>query len=109
LGKNVLLKKGVKLNNVVIGDNVTIGINSKIRNTVIWNDVNIDRKAMLDGCVICNNNEIGKNVTVKAGLILAEGCEIGQLVNVEKDVTIWSNKVIEDASIVSNNLILGRK
>ncbi|MGB5965008.1 MAG: sugar phosphate nucleotidyltransferase [Sulfurimonadaceae bacterium] len=109
LGKNVLLKKGVKLNNVVIGDNVTIGINSKIRNSVIWNDVNIERKAVLDGCVICNNNLIGRNVTVKAGMILAEGCEIGQLVNVEKDVTIWPDKVIEEASIVSHSMVLGSK
>lgn len=64
---------------------------------------------MLDACVICNNNIIGKNVTVKAGMILAEGCEIGQLVTVEKDVTIWVDKIIEDASIVSNSLILGSK
>ncbi len=109
LGKNVTLKNGVKLNNVVIGDNVIIGKDSKIRNTVIWNDVNIGRNAMLDGCVICNNNEIGKNVTAKAGMILAEGCEMGQLVKVEQDITIWPNKVIEDAAIVSHSLILGSK
>ncbi|MBT8344165.1 MAG: mannose-1-phosphate guanyltransferase, partial [Sulfurovum sp.] len=109
LGKNVKLAKGVKLNNVVLGDNVIIGLNSKIRNTVMWNDVKVGKNAMLDACVICNDNVIGKNVTVKAGLILAEGCEVGQLVNVEKDVTIWAYKVIEDASIVSNSLILGSK
>ena len=109
LGKNVSIENGAKLNNVVIGDNVTIGADSKIRNTVIWDDVNIGRNAMLDGCVICNNNEIGKNVTAKAGMILAEGCEIGQLVKVEQDVTIWPDKVIEDASIVSNSVILGSK
>lgn len=109
LGKNITLKKGVKLNNVVIGDNVVIGKDGNIRNTVIWNDVNIQRNAKLDGCVICNNNKISKNVTAKAGMILAEGCEIGQLVNVEQDVTIWPNKVIEDASIVSRSLILGSK
>lgn len=109
LGKNVSLQKGVKLNNVVIGDNVTIGQTSKIRNTVIWNDVKIGRNAVMDGCVICNNNIIGKNFSAKAGLILAEGCEIGQIVNVEKDVTIWPDKVIEDASIVSNSVILGSK
>ncbi len=109
LGKNVSIANGVKLNNVVIGDNVTIGQDGKVRNTVIWDDVKIDRNVMLDGCVICNNNEIGKNVTVKAGMILAEGCEIGQLVNVEKDVTIWPDKVIEDASIISHSLILGNK
>jgi len=109
LGEGVLLKKNVKLNNVVIGDSVTIGKDSNIRNSVLWNDITIGQNAKFDGCVICNNNKIGKNVTAKAGMILAEGCEIGELVNVEKDVTIWSDKVIEDASIVSNNLILGSK
>ena len=109
LGKNVSIEKGSKLINVVIGDNVTIGAGSKIRNTVIWDDVNIGRNGMLDGCVICNNNEIGINVTAKAGMILAEGCEIGQLVKVEQDVTIWPDKVIEDASIISNSVILGSR
>jgi len=109
LGKNVKLEKGVKLNNVVIGDNVTIGKESKIRNSVIWNDVDIHAKAKLDGCVICNDNVIGNNVTANAGMILAEGCEIGQLTKIEKDVTIWPDKKIEDASIVNHSLILGNK
>jgi mannose-1-phosphate guanylyltransferase / phosphomannomutase len=109
IGKNVTIKKGVKLSNVVIGDNVTIGEGCKIRNTVIWDNVSIGRNANLDGCVICNNNQIGKNVTAKAGMILAEGCEIGELVIIEKDVTIWPYKVIEDAAIISNNVIFGSK
>lgn len=109
LGKNIKLGTGVKLNNVVIGDNVTISKHTKIRNSSIWNNVKIGKNTILDNCVICNNNSIGKNVTAKAGLILAEDCEIGQLVNIEKDVIIWPDKVIEDASIVSSNLILGNK
>jgi mannose-1-phosphate guanylyltransferase/phosphomannomutase len=109
LGDDVVLNENVKLNNVVIGDSVTIGRDSNIRNSVLWNDITIGRNAKLDSCVICNNNKIGKNVTAKAGMILAEGCEIGELVSIEKDVTIWANKVIEDASIVSSNLILGSK
>ncbi len=109
LGKNVTIKRGTKLNNVVIGDNVTIGNSSNIRNTVIWNNVSIGRNAKLDGCVICDHNQIGNNMTAKAGMILAEGCEIGQLVSVEKDVTIWPDKVIEDASIISHSVIFGSK
>ncbi|MGZ8547703.1 MAG: sugar phosphate nucleotidyltransferase [Sulfuricurvum sp.] len=109
VGKNVTIKRGTKLNNVVIGDNVTVGNSSNIRNTVIWNDVSIGRNAKLDGCIICNHNQIGNNITAKAGMILAEGCEIGQLVNIEKDVTIWPDKVIEDASIISHNVIFGSK
>jgi mannose-1-phosphate guanylyltransferase/phosphomannomutase len=109
IGKNVTVKRGSKLTNVVLGDNVAIGNSSKIANTVIWNDVVIGKNAKLDGCVICCNNNIGKNVTAKSGLILAEGCEIGELVTIEKDVTIWPYKVIEDAAIVSRSLILGSK
>jgi len=109
LGKNVTIGDGTKLNNVVIGDNVKIGTDCKIRNTVIWENVSIDRKTVLDGCVICNNNTIGKNVTAKAGMILAEGCEIGQLVNVEQDVTIWPDKIIEEAAIVSHSVVLGSR
>ncbi|HZF71766.1 sugar phosphate nucleotidyltransferase [Sulfuricurvum sp.] len=109
LGKDVSVKHGAKLNNVVIGNNVTIGSGCKIRNSVIWDNVDIGKNANLDGCVICNHNKIGKNVTAKSGLILAEGCEIGVLVTIEKDVTIWPNKMIEDAAIVSRSLILGNK
>ena len=109
LGENVSLGKGVKLKDVAIGNNVTIGDECKIRNSIIWNDVNIKRNATLDNCVICDHNEIGQYVTAKSGMILAEGCEIGQLASVEKDVTIWPNKIIEAASIVSGNMVLGSK
>ena len=109
IGKNVTVKRGSKLNNVVVGNNVTIGSSSKISNTVIWDEVEIGKNAKLDGCVICCNNHIGKNVTAKSGLILAQGCEIGELVTIEKDVTIWPYKVIEDAAIVSRSVILGSK
>ncbi len=109
LGKDVIVGKGTKLNNVVIGDGCVIGKDGRIRNTVMWDEVKVGKNAVLDGCVICNDNTIGKNVTAKAGLILAEGCEIGQLVTVEKDVTIWPHKVIEDAAIVSRSVVLGSR
>jgi len=109
LGDDVTVEKGTKLNNVVIGDGCAIGKNGKIRNSVLWENVTVGKNAVFDGCVICNDNKIGKNVTAKAGLILAEECEIGQLVTVEKDVTIWPQKVIEDAAIISNSVILGSR
>ena len=109
LGDDVTIEKGTKLNNVVVGDGCVIGKNSKIRNSVLWENVTVGKNAVFDGCVICNNNQIGKNVTAKAGLILAEECEIGQLVTVEKDVTIWPQKIIEDAAIISHSVILGSR
>lgn len=109
LGKNITIGKGTTLKNVVIGDNVSIGENCKIRNTVFWNDVKIKKGVTLDNSVICNNSVIGKNTQAKAGLILAEGCDIGQLVTIEQDITIWPDKSIDDASIVSNNVVWGSK
>jgi len=109
LGKNITIGKGTTLKNVVIGDNVSIGENCKIRNTVFWNDVKIEKGVTLDNSVICNNSVIGKNTQAKAGLILAEGCDIGQLVTIEQDITIWPDKSIDDASIVSNNVVWGSK
>ena len=109
LGKNVSIGKRTKLKNVVIGDNVEIDKDCKVSNSVIWNSVTIGKGTKVDNAVICNDNVIGKNVKMTAGIILAAGCEIGELVTVEKDVTIWPDKVIEPASIVSSNLILGSK
>lgn len=109
LGKGITIGKGTTLKNVVIGDDVTIGENCKIRNTVFWNDVKVEKGVTLDNAVICNDNVIGKNTQAKAGLILAEGCDIGQLVTIEQDIVIWPDKSIDDASIVSNNVVWGSK
>ena len=109
LGKGVTIGKGTTLKNVVVGNNVTIGENCKLRNTVFWENITVDKGVTLDNSVICNNNIIGKNSVAKAGLILAEGCDIGQLVTVEQDIIIWPDKSIEDASVVSNNVVWGSK
>ena len=109
LGKNVKIEKGCKLENVVIGENTTIKENNKIRNTIIWENVFIDKNCNLDNCVICNDNIIGKNVKAKAGMILAEGCKIGELVSIDKDITIWPNKIIDEAAILNSNVIWGSR
>lgn len=109
LGENVVIEKNVKLNNVVIGNNVTIKNSVKIRHSVLWDDIVIHNGVELDNCVICSNNVIQRNVKAKSGLILAEGCDVGELASFEQDITIWPNKTIEPASIVRHNVILGNK
>lgn len=109
LGKNVKIKDDVKLSNAVIGNNVSIGSGCSVSNSVIWDDVTIKKNVKLDCTVICNNNLIDKNVTAKAGLILSEGCEVGELTSFEHDVIIWPDKKIEAASIISHNLVFGSR
>ncbi len=109
IAKGVKLGSGVKLKNVTIGERTSIGKSSELVDCVIWHDVEIGERAHLENCVICDNNKIDKKVTAKAGAIIAENCEIGKLTSIEKDVIIWPEKVIDDASVISNNIIWGSK
>lgn len=109
IGKGVRIGKNVKLDNVVIGDNVFIDDNCQISDSVIWEDVQIKKGSILNKAVICSHNRIGKKVKARHGVILAEKCEIDDLVTFENDVIVWPEKVIDEASIVSNNVIWGSK
>lgn len=109
LGKNVHIGKDVKLHNVVIGNNVFIDNGCHISDSVIWDDVEILSGARLSHAIICNNTRIGKKVKARHGVIIAEKCEIDDSVTFENDIIVWPNKVIDEASIVSNNVIWGNK
>ena len=109
IGDDVKIGKNTRLQNVVIGDNVEIGEDSNIRNSVFWSDIKAGKKFVLDNGVICNNNIIDDNVSAKAGLILAEGCDVGKFAVFDQDITVWPFKSIEPASIVNKNVIWGSK
>ncbi|SMC09675.1 sugar phosphate nucleotidyltransferase [Nitratiruptor tergarcus] len=109
IGNNVKIGKNSRLHNVTIGDNVTIGEECKLRNSILWHDITIGKKCVFDNAVICNDNIIEDMVTAKAGVILAEGCHVGKFVTFDQDVTVWPNKEIEPAAIVTNNVVWGTK
>lgn len=109
IGENVKIGSGVILKNVVLGNNTTVGDNSTIEFTTIWNDTKIGELVELKNSVICNNCIMGKKSVISQGAIIAEECEIGSSVHIEKDVIIWPKKTIEDGAIVSSNIIWGDK
>ena len=102
-------KDDVKLKNVVVGDGSVIGKNSTIEDATVWDGVIIGEKCVINNAVICSKNTIGKKVKVSKGVIMAEGCEIGDMASFENDVTVWPEKIVEEASIVSNNIVWGNK
>ncbi len=108
-GKNVQIGKNVKLHNCVIGNNVFIDNGCHISDSVLWDNVEILNGSHLSHAIICNNTKIGKKVKARYGVIIAEKCEIDNSVTFENDVIVWPNKVIDEASIVSNNVIWGNK
>lgn len=109
LDENVKLEENITLENVVIGKNCHIGKNTYIKESVLWWDIKIGNNCKFLNSVICNNNIIENNVRAEHGVIIAEGCEIKDNVAFEKDVIIWPNKLIEEGSIISSNLIWGDK
>ncbi|MFA7083214.1 MAG: sugar phosphate nucleotidyltransferase [Arcobacteraceae bacterium] len=109
LGKNVKIYEGVTLENVSIGDNCRIKKHAELIDSTIWNKVNIHTKVKLKNAVICNNNKIDEEVKAPFGVIIAENCEINKKVSFERDVIIWPDKVIDEKSVVSTNIIWGDK
>lgn len=109
LDDGVHIGENCKLKDCVIGQNSHIGDNSFIRNSVIWDTCTLGNKALLDNSVICDHNSIKKGFSAKAGVIMARSCDIGQLVSIEQDVTIWPEKVIEDASVISHSVVWGSR
>ncbi|MBD3789452.1 MAG: NTP transferase domain-containing protein [Campylobacterales bacterium] len=109
LGKNVKIAKGVTLSNCCIGDNTKIKEHAEIIDTVIWQDVQIGTKVKLKNSIICNDNVLKSDVKAPFGVIIAEKCKINKKVAFERDIIVWPDKVIEESSVVSTNIIWGDK
>ncbi|MDX9796217.1 MAG: sugar phosphate nucleotidyltransferase [Arcobacteraceae bacterium] len=109
LGKNVKIYEGVTLENVCIGAYSKIKKHVELIDCVVWNNVSINTKTKLKNAVICNNNRIDEEVKASLGVIVAENCEINKKVSFERDVVIWPDKIIDEKSVVSQNIIWGDK
>ena len=109
VGNNVKIGKDAELENCVIGDNTVIDRKVVLENSTVWHDCYFGEKAEVKHSVICNNNVVEKKTQIPHGAIIAEHCELESNVRVEKDVIIWPNKLIEESSIVSQNVIWGDK
>ncbi len=109
LGNKTKIGKNVVLKNVVLGDNVVIRDDTKISNSVIWSNVKIGKNCDIDKAVICDKNRLANNIKIKEGVIMAENCDVLDNVSFEKDVVVWADKIIDENSIVSNNVVWGSK
>jgi mannose-1-phosphate guanylyltransferase/phosphomannomutase len=109
LGENVSIAEGVTLKDCSIGNNVKIKKHTEVTDSVLWDDVSIGSKAKINNSIICNNNIIKDEVKASFGVIMAEHCEVNKRVSFEKDIIMWPDKVVEESSVVSTNIIWGNK
>lgn len=109
LGKGISIADGVTLKNCSIGNNVSIKKHSEITDSVLWNDIAIGSRTKINNSVICNHNIIKDEVKASFGVVIAENCEVNKKVSFEKDIIMWPDKIIEESSVVSTNIIWGNK
>ncbi len=107
VGKDLRVGESVEIEDCVIGDNVTIGDGVRLKGCVLWNNVTVGSQSLLNDAVVCNGTRIGHAVRAPHGVIIAEGCDIEDFVSFEKDVIVWPDKIIEEGSLVSNNIVWG--
>ncbi len=109
LGENVSIAEGVTLKDCSIGNNVKIKKHTEITDSVLWDEITIGSKSKINNSIICNNNIIKDEVKASFGVIMAEHCEVNKRVSFEKDIIMWPDKVVEESSVVSTNIIWGNK
>ncbi|MDR0746666.1 MAG: NTP transferase domain-containing protein [Helicobacteraceae bacterium] len=109
IGKNSKISKEATLRNVIIGENCVIDKKAVLENCTLWNNVTIGEGCRLKNCVLCSQVTFNKKTIVSYGAIIAEDCEVGNNVHIEKDAIVWPKKVIDDGAIVSSNIIWGDK
>ena len=92
-----------------IGDNCIIEEDVSLHRDIIFNNVFFGRKSNSTGAII------GRQSTIKPGVTLCDSCVIGENVfigrgaTVRASVSIWPDKHIPDGSIISENLVWGKK
>jgi mannose-1-phosphate guanylyltransferase/phosphomannomutase len=109
LGDNTQVRGRTRLKNSFVGRNCIIEDGAELEDAVVWDNVFIKRGSRIRGAVLCHSVQIGQDVSIDPGAVIAEETRIGDHAYVKSDVKVWPRKVIEAGSIVTNNLIWGEK
>jgi len=88
-----------------IGKDCQVGSEAKLRNTILWDGVTVGSGAKLDSAIVAKGTSIGERSLIEEGVVIGEGCSIGNEVNIKPYVKIWPNKVIENGATVSRSMV----
>lgn len=110
IGDNCKIGKGVKLEPyTVIGDNVIINSYSTVKRSILWDSAIVGSKANLSGSILCYRSNLKSNVTVLEQAVIGDDTQLKEGVIIKPNVKIWPHKVIENGTIISDNIIWGTK
>lgn len=86
LGKGAIVRRGARVSgNSAIGENAEIGSGSELMNAVIGAGT-IVRNSVLSDCTVGENCTVGPYAYLRAGSCIADGCRIGDFVEIKNSV-----------------------
>jgi len=109
LGDNTQIRGKARLKNSFVGRNCILEDGVELENAVIWDNVFIKRGSRIRGAVLGHSVQVGQEVVIEEGVVIADETRIGDAAFFKNDVKVWPRKVIEEGSVVTTNLIWGEK
>lgn len=110
IGANTRIKKDAVIGSYsVLGDNNIIGERSGIKRSVLWKNNVLDSNVQLRGAVICNKVNLKESVSIFENAVIGSDTVINSKAVVKPNIKIWPNKLVEDGTEVSSNLVWGSK
>ena len=110
IGNNCKIGKGVKLEPyTVIGDNVIVNSYSSIKRSVLWDSSIVGSKSNLSGSILCYRANLKSNVTIFEQGVIGDDTQIRDGAIIKPNVKIWPHKIIENGTVISDNIIWGTK
>ncbi|MFC1670603.1 sugar phosphate nucleotidyltransferase [Spirochaetota bacterium] len=109
LGDFVKIKKGAQVSEFsVIGANCIIEEEASIKRSVLLHSTVIGRKCELRGAIIGKRCILGQGVSIYEGSVISDDCQIGTDVSILAGIRVWPEKVIEQGTTLTTDLIWGQ-
>lgn len=106
IGKGSVINRGARIESYsVLGNNVNVGGMSSIKRSIVMDNSLIGEGASLRGTILAKSAEIGFEGAAYEGSIIAQNSKLGKHTILRPSVKIWPDKVIENESVVSSNII----
>ncbi len=106
LGRDVRLPRG-QYSDAVFGEGCRIAPGSRFDSCILWNGVAVGGKCNLKNAVICDKGRLGAGVFISEGAVIASDCILEDGVSIERDISLWPGKQVEEGSVLTSNLIWG--
>ncbi|KAF7522894.1 hypothetical protein G7054_g11973 [Neopestalotiopsis clavispora] len=107
-GRDTDVGSDSQVTNSFIGKNCRIGKNVQIKDSFLWDDVTVEDGAVIDHSVVAEFTQVGKQVQIGAGSLIASGVHISENV-ILPPATILSLTSAEGVSVPTDVELLGQK